>query len=208
MSWIDSRTPGIAEYAPSGDIMIFKAMLLGLGLVSSPAYTESVVSLRRGGGGRFYYGRERTVSDRGKQRKEKFSRKCFERTFKEGRDVLLYAKTTREGAIASSRQGSLILTDTDDYLQFEVAEFVNVRSAASDFVDQAEAGVLDFGVVPLFTVPPYDDAYTDVEEAENPGVFVREYRDVILRGLLITDTKGVNEDFSDVYLRARRMMWR
>ena len=185
---------------------VYRAMMVGLGLVDVPAYPGGLVSMRRGGGGRFWYGRERTVRDRGRQRKEAYRPGAFRRGLQDGRDVVLYLRETRRGGVASTAAGSLVLNDTADYLEFQVEEF-GTTEAARDFVALAEAEALDFGVVPLIQVPDYPDAFVDREEEGNPGVVVREYQDVILNGLMITNSKGVNPDSSDVFLRAKRMAW-
>ena len=203
--WSSEFVP-LMETAENGINTVYRALAVGLGLVDIPAYGDSLVVMNRGGGGRFYYGRDYTSRDRGRQRKERYRPGAFERGFRSGRDVVLYLRETRRGGVASTAAGSLVLTDTDDYLEFSVEDFGNAE-AARDFVALAEAEALDFGVRPLVQVPDYPDAYTDIPEPGNPDVTIREYRDVILNGLLITNSKGVNPDSSDVFLRARRLAW-
>ena len=206
--WSTEFVP-IMEASEQGVIAVYRAWLVGLGLVDVPAYSSSVVRLNRGGSGRFYYDRPIVSRDRGRKgdvRKETYKSRAFTRGFAEGRAVQLYLQNTGKGAVASTRTGSLVLDDTAAYLAFSVEQFASTTTAA-DFIALAEADALDFGVVPLIQVPPYPDAYTDVPEPGNPDVMIREYRDVILNGLLITNDKGVNQSVSEVMLNARRLAW-
>ena len=205
---VDSRTPGTPNYSATGDITIFRALALGLGLVDVPAYKSSLVVLNRGGGGRFYYDKPIVRRDRGTRdpRKETYKSRAFTKGFAEGRAVQLYLQNTGKGAVASTATGSLKLTDTAAYLAFEVADFANTE-AARDFIALAESDALDFGVRPLIQVPDYDDAFTDIPEPGNESVLIRQYENVILNGLLIISDKGVNPDVSDVMLNARRLAW-
>jgi len=203
--WSTEFVP-LIEATQNAVTTVQRALAVGLGLVDVPAYRGSLVVLNRGGGGRFYYGRDYTSRDRGRQRKERYVPGAFGRGLRENREVLLYLRETGNGAVASTRTGSLVLTDTDDYLEFTVEDFGSTE-AARDFIALAEDDALEFGVRPLVQVPPYPDAFTDVPEPGNPDVLIREYRDVILNGLLVTNGKGVNPDSSDVFLRARRLAW-
>ena len=202
--WSSEFLP-LIEKPENGGISVYRAFMVGLGLVDVPAYRGSLVVLNRGGGGRFYYDRPIVRRDRGDRRKETYKSRAFTRGFAEGRAVQLYLQNVQKGAVASTRTGSLVLEDTAEYLAFTVAEFPNVAAAAV-FVALAESESLEFGVRPLIQVPPYADAYTDVPEPGNPDVMIREYSDVILNGLLIISDPGVNPEVSTVALN-RRLAW-
>ena len=205
--WSSEFLP-LIETPENGGISVYRAFMVGLGLVDIPAYRSSLVVLNRGGGGRFYYDRPIVTRDRGKRgdvRKETYKSRAFTRGFAEGRAVQLYLQNTGKGAVASTRTGSLVLEDTAEYLAFSVAEFPNTQAAA-DFVALAESESLEFGVRPLIQVPDYPDAFTDVPELGNPDVSIREYTDVILNGLLIISDPGVNPEVSEVRLN-RRLAW-
>ena len=202
--WSSEFLP-LIETPENGGISVYRALMVGLGLVDIPAYRSSLVVLNRGGGGRFYYDRPIVRKDRGDVRKETYKSRAFTRGFAEGRAVQLYLQNTGKGAVASTRTGSLVLEDTATYLAFTVAEFPNTQ-AATDFVALAESESLEFGVRPLIQVPNYPDAYTDVPEVGNESVLIREYSDVILNGLLIISDPGVNPEVSSVQLN-RRLAW-
>ena len=202
--WSSEFLP-LIESPENGVTGVYRALMVGLGLVDVPAYRSSLVVLNRGGGGRFYYDRPIVRRDRGDRRKETYKSRAFTRGFAEGRAVQLYLQNVQKGAVASTRTGSLVLEDTAGYLAFTVAEFPNV-AAAADFVALAESESLEFGVRPLIQVPDYPDAYTDVPEPGNPDVLIREYSDVILNGLLIISDPGVNPEVSEVQLN-RRLAW-
>ena len=202
--WSSEFLP-LIETSENGGISVYRAFMVGLGLVDIPAYRSSLVVLNRGGGGRFYYDRPIVRRDRGDRRKETYKSRAFTRGFAEGRAVQLYLQNVQKGAVASTRTGSLVLEDTAEYLAFTVAEFPNTVAAA-DFVALAESESLEFGVRPLIQVPDYADAYTDVPEVGNESVLIREYSDVILNGLLIISDPGVNPEVSSVQLN-RRLAW-
>ena len=202
--WSSEFLP-LIEMPENGGISVYRAFMVGLGLVDVPAYRSSLVVLNRGGGGRFYYDRPIVRRDRGDRRKETYKSRAFTRGFAEGRAVQLYLQNVQKGAVASTRTGSLVLEDTAEYLAFTVAEFPNTVAAA-DFVALAESESLEFGVRPLIQVPDYPDAYTDVPEVGNESVLIREYRDVVLNGLLVISDPGVNPEVSSVQLN-RRLAW-
>ena len=203
--WSSEFLP-LIETPENGGISVYRALMVGLSVVDRPAYKSSLVVLNRGGGGRFYYDRPIVTRDRGARRKESYRPKAFERGLAAGRDVVLYLRETGRGAVASRNAGSLVLLDTAAYLEFSVEDFPNTEAAA-DFIALAESDALDFGVRPLVQVPDYDDAFTDIPEVGNPDVLIREYRDVVLNGILITNSAGVNPDVGDVMLNARRLAW-
>ena len=203
--WSSEFLP-LIESPENGGISVYRALMVGLGLVDVPAYRSSLVVLNRGGGGRFYYDRPVVKKDRGRQRKESYRPKAFERGLNSGRDVVLYLRETGRGAVASRNAGSLVLLDTAAYLEFTVEDFPNTEAAA-DFIALAESDALEFGVRPLIQVPDYPDAYTDIPEVGNEDVLVRHFSDVILNGILITNSAGVNPDVGDVMLNGRRLAW-
>ena len=199
----------LIETPENGAIAVYRALMVGLGLVDVPAYRGSLVVLNRGGGGSFQYDRPIVTRDRGKRRKEAYRPTVFADTIEQNIDVLLYLRETGRGAVASTAAGTLILTNTPTALQFEVTDFPNT-TAAADFVALAESESLDFGVIPLVTIPPPDvvpNAYEDIPEPGNPDVLVRWYNNVTLHGLLITNSAGVNQGVGDVMLNARRLAW-
>ena len=203
--WSSEFLP-LIESSENGGISVFRALMVGLSVVDVPAYKSSLVVLNRGGGGRFYYDRPIVTKDRTRNRKESYRPKAFERGLAAGRDVVLYLRETGRGAVASRNAGSLLLLDNDEYLEFSVEDFPNTEAAA-DFIALAESDALDFGVRPLIQVPDYPDAFTDVPEVGNEDVLIRHFSDVILNGILITNSAGVNPDVGDVMLNARRLAW-
>ena len=203
--WSSEFLP-LIETPENGGISVYRALMVGLSVVDVPAYKSSLVVLNRGGGGRLYYDRPIVTRDRGRRRKESYRPKAFERGLAAGRDVVLYLRETGRGAVASRNAGSLLLLDTDEYLEFSVEDFPNTEAAA-DFIALAESDALDFGVRPLIQVPDYPDAFTDVPEVGNEDVLIRHFSDVILNGILITNSAGVNPDVGDVMLNARRLAW-
>ena len=200
------------ETATADGYDVHKALLFGLGVVGRPAFGQSLVQMRqRGFGGRFFYDRPRTVSNRGRQRKEAYRPGVFRRGLADdGRDVVLYLGDTRTAPVASRIAGTLVLTDTATALEFEVAELPDTQ-AARDFEAMADPDnpQLDFGVVPLIQVPPPDvvpDAFEDVPEPGNPGVSIRTYSNVTLTGLLVTNRQPAPGNTGEVGLRAQRML--
>ena len=203
--WSGEFVP-LIEQAENGVNAVYRALLVGLGLVDVPAYPGSMVVMRRGGFGRMWYGRDYVTRDRGRQRKEAYRPGAFRRGISEGRDVVLYLQNTQRGGVASTNAGSLVLTDTDEYLEFEVADFADTE-AARDFIALADGDALDFGVRPLVQVPPYPDAYFDDPEEPGSDVIRRVYTDVILNGLLVTNRKPAGDASGDVALRNKVLAW-
>ena len=206
--WSTEFVP-LIEQAEDGAIAVYRALLVGLGLVDVPAYRSSLVVLNRGGSGSFKYNTPIVTRDRGKRRKEAYRPTVFADTIEQNIDVLLYVQNVQKGAVASTSAGTLILTDTPTALEFEVTEFPNT-SAAADFVALAESESLDFGVIPMITIPPpgvVPNAFEDIPETDNPDVSVRWFNNVTLHGLLITNSAGVNQGVGDVMVNARRLAW-
>ena len=206
--WSTEFVP-LIEQAEDGAIAVYRALMVGLGLVDVPAYRSSLVVLNRGGSGSFKYNTPIVTRDRGKRRKEAYRPTVFADTIEQNIDVLLYVQNVQKGAVASTAAGTLILTDTPTALEFEVTEFPNT-SAAADFVALAESESLAFGVIPMITIPPPDvvpNSFEDLPEVGNESVSIRWFNNVTLHGILLTNSAGVNQGVGDVMLNKRRLAW-
>ena len=135
--------------------------------------------------GAFKYGPTATISDRGRTRKERFGPRAFEHAVNdETREINLLSGHSLSQPLASRRAGSLKLTDADDALRFEATLPVegDQPSWIQDTVKAIRSKLVG-GISPGFRIPPkgtVPNAEELVEEAGNPGVFIRVIRQALL----------------------------
>ena len=190
---------------------ILRATLPALGIVDTPAYGASGVEVRaRGQGlsGEFTYNRDRVVRDRGQRRKVRVSPGAFrwqlqafadaqeelgatiadaikkgtaEAFRDQAREIQLLAGRSYDAPLASYRTGTLRIVDTDDALRFEV-DRLPATSYADDLRASMASGSADFGVDPLYSIPPADAVPDALEIIEEPGTGVQI--EIVRSGLL------------------------
>ena len=198
------------ETYQDGVRVIRGATLRNIGLVDRPAYAGATPEVRRRGGGlsgSFRYGRTKTRSDRGRNRKVKVRSGAFRYSLKDKRrDVTLQVGSDPGKILASRRAGSLTLTDTDSALSFEVGALPDT-TYVRDLRAQIAAG-FRIGVEPLYKIPPpavVPGAVKLIPEAGNPAVLIEEVRDATLFGLSIRARPGYPEP--NVATRAGGVWW-
>ena len=180
-----------SERYESNTRVIERAALPGLGLVDTPAYSQSVITEVRASGdgltGAFFYDSDIHVADSGKVRKQRFKAGAFKYALETpDREITL---TIGDGSrqLASKQAGSLVLKDTPQALKFEVKQLPKT-SYARDFLALLRAGSVAPAVIPIFSRVPKSmskDADFDEEERGNPGVFRRVFNSALLTGLSI-----------------------
>lgn len=155
--------------------------------------------------GRFPYGKLATVRDRGRVRKERFSRRAFKFAVEDpSRDIDLLAGHSFDRPLATRRLGSLELEETDDGLNF-VATLPPESEQPSWVQDTVKAvrGGLARGISPGFRVPP-SSAVSNAEELlpepGNPGVMIRQINSAVLFELSVVTRPAYDE--TSVELRA------
>ena len=179
-----------------------RAGLLGLGLVDQPAYLGSTVEARAyeirqdgdGLAGRFFYDVDTVVSDRAEMRRRGGVRKGRVRpgAFRfaledDSREIQLLMGRDYDRPLGSKLAGTLELEDGPEALAFRVARLPDT-SYVRDFRAQLEGGAAQFGVAPLYRIPPPEtvaDAVSIVPEAGNPGVSIEVVNEANLTGLAI-----------------------
>jgi len=190
------------------------ARLVGLGLVTRPAYQDSTVSVsirRRSGkvSGGYRYGSKRTISDRGRRRKRQVSPGAFGYNFDQIQEELkkgqkttvlnvdeVQARTNASGQnapIASLRARTLELEDSPTELSFEatVPDTQAVRDLRA-VLDSPMGRVV--GVEPRFRIPPrsalQSNAVVLEPEEGNEEVLVETVNHAILTHVDITVRPG------------------
>ena len=200
---------------------IRRAGLLGLGLVDTPAYDGSIVEARAyemrqdGDGleGRFFYDVDTVTSDRAEHRRGDGVRKGRVRpgAFRfaledETREIQLLMGRAYDRPLGSKLAGTLELEDGPEALAFRVARLPDT-SYVRDFRAQLEGGAAQFGVAPLYRIPPPEvvkDAVSIVPEAGNPGVNIEVVNEAVLTGLSVV-TRPPRGNPGTIARRRRRM---
>lgn len=154
--------------------------------------------------GSFPYGRTATRSDRGRVRKERFSKRAFRFALRDPRrEINLLFGHSFDRPLASRSAGTLRLTETDDALSFEATlppldrQPTHVRDARLS----VQSG-LSTGLSPGFQVPPravVPDAEIEIPEPGNPGVFIRQINHAVLYEISIV-TRAV---YAGAFVEAR-----
>ena len=154
---------------------------------------EAELEIRAKGGrrslrGKFRYGSTATIADRGRVRKERFEPRAFQFAVDDPeREIHLLRGHSFDQPLASKRNGSLVLRETDDALEFEaiLPDAAGQPTYMADTVRMVEAGLMA-GVSPGFRVPPatvVPDAERLEPEPGNPGVQIRVIRAAVLSEL-------------------------
>ena len=155
--------------------------------------------------GRFPYGSTATVSDRGRARKERFSRGAFRFAVEDAeREIHLLSGHEFSKPLASKQNGSLVLEDTDDALTFTATlpELEDMPTYMVDTVKAINAGLVG-GISPGFRVPPASavpGAERLIPEPGNPGVQIRVIEAAVLFELSLV-TRPAYPD-TDIALRS------
>ena len=155
--------------------------------------------------GRFPYGVEATMSDRGRVRKERFHPRAFRFAIDDpDREINLLRGHSFDAPLASKRNGSLVLEDTEEGVSFvaRLPAEAEQPSYMRDVVAMVRNGLVG-GISPGFRVPPRSvvpGAETLEPEAGNPGVMVRVIRDAVLAELSLVTRPAYPE--TDVDLRS------
>ena len=154
-----------------------------------PIFEAAELEIRRSGGtstliGRFNYGSQATIRDRGRVRKERFEPRAFRFAIEdETRQLDVLVGHDFGKPIASRKAGTLEIADGDDGVLFEARLPDDPPSWVVDAEKSIAAGLM-VGLSPGFTVPPAS-AVPDAERLEpepgNPGVQVRVIREAVLR---------------------------
>ena len=212
-----------AGHAPivDGIRRVRRAGLLGLGLVDQPAYAGSTVEARAfeirqdgdGLAGRFVYDVDTITSDRAEVRQRAGVRKSRIRpgAFRfaledETREIQLLMGADFDRPLASKLAGSLDLEDGPEALTFR-AERLPDTSYVRDFRAQLATGAAQFGVRPLYRIPPAEtvaDAVSIVPEAGNPGVNIEVVNEAVLTGLAVVSRPPRGNPGS---ISRRRRVW-
>ena len=156
--------------------------------------------------GRFPYGAEAVVRDRGVVRKERFEAGAFAFALDdETRAIDLLVGHDFGKPIANRQTGSLVFTDDDDALEF-VAQLPDDPPSWVLDAERAVAAGLMAGLSPGFRVPPRDvvaNAERIVPEPGNPEVSIRSIRAAVLREMSIV----TNAAYVDAAVELRADDW-
>ena len=209
------------ERQDAGVRVIERAHLVGLGVVDRPAYKDSTVAVRsavsvvelRAGGyrvsGSVPYGQPKTISDRGRTRKQSLEPGAISWQLREfgklqeelaatvnrlarqviaekQRDVTLSAGRTLDRPLASMKSGTLRVRESATAIEFDAD--LPATLAAKELATEIKHLDGSAGVDVLFRIPPADvvpNAVTIEPEAGNPGVQVERVNHAILTGIAI-----------------------
>ena len=165
--------------------------------------------------GRFPYNATAVLADRGNVRKERITPGAFSYAIEDPvREINLLRGHSFDEPLARKGNGSLVLDDRADALEFEATLPEAMPSYMRDAVTMIEAGLLT-GISPGFRVPPKEtvpDAETIETEAET-GVGIRVLNALVLYELSVVSRAAYPS--TEVDLRAfnperiprRRRLW-
>lgn len=193
----------ITERLEGGVRIVEKAILTGLGLVDRAAYGQSVVEAReleiiedrqrgRRLRGSIPYGALRTINDRQRVRKETYLPGVWRASLELEQEILLQMGNI-DRVIASRKAGSLRISDSDKQLSF-LADIPNDVSYIDDLVEHIRTNQVIYVLRPYQRIPPVEvvpSPYRDVEEIPGSGIFIRQYKDMILNSIDIVPRGGV-----------------
>ena len=167
---------------------VLQATLPAVGIVDRGAYGDAgAVEIRakgRGISGSIPYGKPRTTSNTGRQRKRSYARGAFSYNIDKfttlqadlgaaiaadvadeiakaradlaaAPDVLLTRGRQSSGAVASMKAGSLVFEDTPDALTFEAPD-VSATEDGRRLLELIDSVDLAMGAEPIYTMPPSD----------------------------------------------------
>ena len=153
--------------------------------------------------GIFRYDRAGILVDRGKVRKERFSRGAFRYAIDDESLKLDFLSGHDFGKpIASRRAGTLDIVDNGDNVTFQATLPADPPTWVVDAEKAIAAGIMT-GLSPGFRIPPPDvvpNAQEIVPEEGNPGVYIRQINHAVLREFSVV-TNPVYDD-AVVELRA------
>ena len=170
------------------------------------SYETPLLELRQEGReiiGSFRYGSLATLSDRGRVRKESIDPGAFRFSIEDSaREINLLVGHSFQRPLASRKEGSLILTDSDASLDFRaMMPPENERpSWMRDAALALQSGLMR-GISPGFRVPPMSvvpGAEYEQEEPGNPGVFIRRIRSAVLRELSLVTSAAYIDATADL----------
>ena len=186
-----------------------------------PIFEAAELEIRQSGRsrvlrGRFNYGSQATIRDRGRVRKERFEPRAFRFAIEDDSrpiDVLVGHEFGKP--IASRKAGTLEIEDGADAVTFEARLPDDPPSWVIDAERAITAGLMT-GLSPGFTVPP-TSAVPDAERLEpepgNPGVQIRVIRQAVLHELSLVARPAYPETEVDLRsdhptpLQRRRRVW-
>ena len=135
--------------------------------------------------GKFPYSGLATKRDRGSERKESIMPLAFRYAIQdESREISLLSGHDFDKPLGSRQRGSLTIRDDNDGVYFEAS--LPVASEQPSWVRDTMLAVqqgLISGISPGFKIPPagvVPNAETLIEEANNPGVFIRQIHQAVL----------------------------
>ena len=152
--------------------------------------------------GSFKYGVTAIRSDRGRVRKERIMPKAFRYAIDEDREINLLSGHEFSKPLASTKSGTLKLSDTDDRLSFEATlpRPSQQPTWIQDTVRSIRAGLIG-GVSPGFKVPPLSvvpGAEQFVPDKDNPKVYVRLVNAAVLYELSLVTRASYGETTVDL----------
>lgn len=156
--------------------------------------------------GVFPYGGLAVVSDRGRVRKERIAPNAFDFAINREpeRKIDLLVGHDFGAPIANRQTGSLLIESNAEAVTFEATlpELADMPTWVDDAVKAVRAGLM-LGLSPGFRTPPPNvvpDAEVEIPEPGNPGVYITEVREGVLREMSLV-TAAAYDDAS-VSLRA------
>ena len=191
-------------------------------MTNFPIFEAGALEIRQTGqgrilAGRFNYGSQATIRDRGRVRKERFEPRAFRFSIEdEARQIDVLVGHSFDKPIASRKAGTLAIRDGDDAVEFEARLPEDPPSWVID-AERAIAAGLMTGLSPGFSVPPAS-AVADAERLEpepgNPGVQIRVIREAVLREFSVVTAPAYADAVVDLRaenfgreLRRRRRVW-
>ena len=196
----------LSERESGGVVTVERAALIGIGVVDSAAYSDSLIEARaeirqagRGLEGAFFYDVDRVIRDRDAMdlvqgaelrasRKQRVSAGAFRFAITApDREIQLLLGPDYGQPLASKQAGTLAIDDGDDALRFSV-DLLPETSYVSDFRASLDSGAAVYGVQPLYRVPPpgvVSNAIEEIPEPGNPGVSIEVVNEAVLTAIAV-----------------------
>ena len=210
---IEYGVPINGERLIDGTVVVHDGRLSGIGVVDDPAYPESTIEARarirqngQGLSGEFFYSEIRTVSATGGTRKHSFQSGSLDFALDDPeREVNVTLGRDYSNIIGSKLAGSARFTNTAESLRVDI-DTLPSTTAVADFRAQLAAESIAPSVDLLFSTDGIPDAFEDIPEPGNPGVLVRNYKNVVLQAMSIVSRTPRGLEANEVLLRNRRLL--